>query len=237
MLRQGANFYIKMENDIIDYGKWSVPTSWNDISLEQFEKIEKYYAEKSERFDVRDVIEVFVDKTRDEVNSLPSDFLEFILEKMQFLQEEIPNSEPSNKISIDGEEYMINFMEKLKVGEYVDVDTSMKNDPYDYGSFFAILCRKSGEKYDSDFIAMEFENRKKMFERQPITKIMPLIQFFFHLYTILETPSLLSMKAQEALNSIQANIETLEKDGVFSRLYTRSLMRKLKKLRKSIKNI
>lgn len=158
------------------------------------------------------------------------------MNKLLFLQEKPKEQEPSNKIKIDGEEYIINVMEKLKTGEYVTVDTILKNDKYDYSSIFAVLCRKNGEVYDSKFEAELFEKRKEMFEKQPITKILPIIGFFLNLYVMLKIPSQLYSEVEAELNRIQKHIETSEKIGVFRKHYLKWRMRKLQKLLKSSKN-
>ena len=227
------------EKDIIkDFGKWDVPSKWDDVTLKIYQDIERYYADKEDKqFDVRDVLHILTNRSIDEINELPSDFLDTILTHLLFLVTTPDVGEPSNKIKIDGEEYIINVMEKLKLGEYVAVDNVIKADKSDYASIFAILCRKDGEKYDSTFEAETFEKRKEMFEKQPVTKILPLIGFFLNLYIISEKHSLLFSLVEEGINLTQQNIESLENLGVSKRLSLNWQMRKLKKSLKSIKRI
>lgn len=228
----------KQKNEIIkDFGNWYVPTRWEELSLKTYQDIDKYYSDKEKKFDVRDVIHILTNKSDDEINGLPSEFLDAILEKLSFLSTAPEVGEASNKIEIDGEEYKINIMEKLKLGEYVAVDTVLKADSSDYSSILAIICRKDGEIYDSKFEAEIFEDRKKMFERQPITKIMPIIGFFLNLYTVSKIPSLLCTQVEEGINLIQQNIDNSQKIGVSKRLYLNWQMRKLRKSLKSIKRI
>ena len=159
------------------------------------------------------------------------------MDKLSFIQESPKEKEPSNKIKVDGETYISNIMEKLRTGEFIAVDSVLKDDKYDYASILAILCRKEGEIYDSKFEAELFEDRREMWERQPITSILPLISFFINCYIMLETPSQVSSLVEVELNRIQKDIETLRKDGALSALSTKLLKRKLKKLKKSIKCI
>lgn len=227
------------EKDIIkDFGKWNVPSKWDDVTLKIYQDIERYYADKEEKkFDVRDVLHILTNRSIDEINELPSDFLDTILTHLLFLTEAPDVGEASNKIKIDGEEYIINVMEKLKLGEYVAVDNAIKADKSDYASILAILCRKQGEVYDSTFEAEIFEKRKEMFEKQPVTKILPLIGFFLNLYIISEKHSQLYSLVEEGINLTQQNIESLENLGVSKRLSLNWQMRKLKKSLKSIKRI
>lgn len=224
------------DKDIIkDFGEWKVPTKWSDITLKVYQEIEKYYKDKDEKFDVRDVLHILTNKTDDEINELPAEFLDTILTHLIFLTTTPDVGEPSNKIVIDGEEYSINVMEKLKLGEYVAVDNVIKADASDYASMLAILCRKEGEIYDSKFEAEEFEKRKEMFEKQPVTRILPIIGFFLNLYIISKIPSQLYSQVEEGIGLIQQNIDNSQKIGASKRLYLNWQMRKLRKSLKSIK--
>lgn len=227
-----------MDNEnVIDFGSWTVPASWDELTLEMFQEIEKYYSNKDKDFDIREVLHIFTNKTEDEINALPITFTNELMNKLMFLKEKPKDYEPSNFIEIDGVRYCINVMEKLKTGEYVAIDTILKNDPHDYISIFAVLCRKNGEIYDSKFEAELFEERQKLFAKQPVTKIMPLISFFLNLYVVRKTHSLLYSEVEEGLNLIQQSIDNSENLGVFKRLSLNSQMKKLRKLLKSNKSI
>lgn len=224
------------EKEIIkDFKEWKVPTRWEDLTLKTYEDIERYYKDGDKEFNVIDVLDILTDKTRDEINELPAEFLEIILTHLSFLTTAPKVDEPSNKITINGETYAVNVMEKLKVGEYVAVDTILKNDRHDYASILAILCRKQGEVYDSKYEAEIFEDRKKMFEEQPVIKILPIVNFFLQLYATSEIPSLLSSKVENAIDHIQQNIATSDRIGVFKKYYLNWRMKKLRKSLKSIK--
>lgn len=225
-----------MDNNIIDYGKISIPTSWDEITLKQFSDIERYYADKEKQFDAREVLHIFTNKTIDEINELPIEITELLMSKLVFLQERPKDVKPSNKIKIDGEEYVINVMEKLKTGEYVSVDTILKGDKYDYASILAVLCRKKDEVYDSKFEAELFDSRREMFEKQPITKILPIIGFFLNLYIMLEIPTQLSLVVEEELNRIQKDIEISQRLGASKKRYLKWRMKRLRKLLKSSKS-
>ena len=227
-----------MDNEnVIDLGKWTVANKWDDVTLEMFQKIEKYYSDKDKDFDVREVLDIFTDHTRDEIDQLPINFTDKLLNELSFLKEQPKYGDASPKIEIDGEEYCINVMEKLKTGEYVAIDTILKSDPHDYISILAVLCRKNGEIYDSKFEAEVFEDRQKLFAKQSIIKIMPLISFFLNLYILRMTHSQLYSEVEEGLNLIQQNIDNSENLGVFKRRSLNSQMKKLRKLLKSNKSI
>lgn len=226
-----------MDNNIIDFGSVTVPTSWNDVTLKMYSDIERYYSDKDKEFNILDVIDILIDKDRDYVMSLPQEFLENILEKLSFLQTSPEEKEPVNYIEIDGERYTVHTENKLKVGEYVAADTAMKGDKHNYAAFLAILCRKDGELYDSKFENEVLEDRIKLFEKQPVTNVLPIISFFLSLYITLQMPTLLSSKVMEAIDLTRKDIETLQKNGAVSKRSMKSAMKKLKKWEKSISTI
>lgn len=227
------------DKDIIkDFGSWVVPTKWEDITLKKYQEIEKYYADKeTKEFDVREVLHILTNKDWDDINALPAEFLDTILTHLIFLSTTPEVGEASNKIVIDGDEYIINIQDKLKVGEYIAVDTMLKQDKHNYAAILAILCRKRDELYDSHFENEVLEKRVKLFEEQPVTKILSLIHFFMECFIISQLPTQLSLKVEEAINLTVQNIENLHKSGEISRHCMKSATRKLKKLQKSIKCI
>lgn len=227
----------KIKESIIDYGKWTTPKSWDELDLKTFGKIQEYYSDKDKKFDIRDVISILCNKTEDEVNGLPFEFAEKLMEQFAWMSEEPKSDKPTNKVEIDGVEYKVNTQEKLKVGEYVAIDTVLKNDKFNYPLIMAILCRKEDEKYDSHYENEVLPQRIGMWEKVSVTKVLPVIGFFLSSWLISENNTQLYSKAEETLNLIAKNIETSRRNGHLSVLSTISLKRKLKKLRKSMKAI
>jgi hypothetical protein len=223
--------------EIIDYGQWVVPTKWEDVTLKQFQEIERFYEDKDKDFDVREVLHIFTNKGIDEINALPLEFLEEIMRNLLFLKERPEEKKPTNSVTINGERYAVQVENKLKVGEYVAADTAMKGDKHNYAAILAILCRKDGEIYDSKFENEVLEDRIKMWEKVPVTDVLPIIGFFLQLYITLQMPTLLSSKAVEAIDHMRQDIENLAKNGELSRRSMKSAMKKLKKLEKSISTI
>lgn len=228
-----------MANDenIIDLGVWNVPTSWDEVTLRQYQEIERYYEGKDEHFDVRKVLNILTNHTEDEINMLPLEYLEEIMEKLNFLSQLPKEEEPRNWCEINGERYSVHTEQKLKTGEYIASDTALKGDKHNYAAIMAVLCRKDGELYDSHFENEVLEGRIKLFEQQPITKILPIIGFFLRLYLTSMMPTLLSSKARELVDLTRKDIETLQKNGEISKRSMKSAMKRLKKLEKSINTI
>ena len=223
-----------------DFGEWKVPSSWDELTLGKFQELERLYDgddDKERKFDVRDVLDLMTDRTKDEINELPIEFTDMLLRKMYWLHEQPDFGKPSNKITIDGVQYTVHNENEMKFGEYVALDTAMKGDKHNYAAMLAILCRKDGEIFDAKFENEILPSRIEFWKNVSVMKVMPIVSFFLELSSMSLQVSQLSLEIQEGINHILKHIETSKQNGVFSALYTKWQVRKLKKLQKSIKNI
>ena len=221
-----------------DFGEWKVPQSWDDLTLGKFQELERLYdGDKERKFDVRDVLDLMTDRTKDEINELPIEFTDSLLRKMYWLHEQPDFGKPSNKITIDGVQYTVHNENEMKFGEYVALDTALKGDKHNYAAMLAILCRKDGEIFDAKFENEILPSRIEFWKNVSVMKVMPIVSFFLELSSMSLQVSQLSLEVQEGINHILKHIETSKRNGVFSALYTKWQTRKLKKLQKSIKNI
>ena len=223
-----------------DFGEWKVPPSWDDLTLGKFQELERLYdgeEDKERKFDVRDVLDLMTDRTKDEINELPIEFTDMLLRKMYWLHEQPDFGKPSNKITVDGVQYTVHNENEMKFGEYVALDTAMKGDKHNYAAMLAILCRKEGEIFDAKFENEILPSRIEFWKNVSVMKVMPIVSFFLELSSMSLQVSQLSSEIQEGINHILKHIETSKRNGVFSALYTKWQVRKLKKLQKSIKNI
>lgn len=232
----------KKEVEVVkNYGSINVPTSWEQITLKTFTNLMRKQEEKGEgaELSIVDIMAVLTNTDRSFIYSLPSDFVDTIMAHLLFLNEPL-KEEPKAEVEINGETYKINYMEKLKFGEYTDANTIMANDKFDYASLLAILCRKEGEKYDDDYIAEYMEKRTEMWNNQPITKVYPLVCFFLTLSALSGQhlqPYLTNV--EQAINQSLTLIEDSLKDGAvkkFSLNYVKARW-KLRKLRKCMSQL
>lgn len=224
-----------------DFGEWKVPSSWDELTLGKFQELERFYdgeeGEEERKFDVRDVLDLMTDRTKDEINELPIEFTDSLLRKMYWLHEQPQFGKPSNKITVDGVQYTVHNENEMKFGEYVALDTALKGDKHNYAAMLAILCRKEGEVFDAKFENEILPSRIEFWKNVSVMKVMPIVSFFLELSSMSLQVSHLSSQIQEGINHILKHIETSKQNGVFSALYTKWQMRKLRKLQKSIKNI
>lgn len=209
-------------------GQWTVPTSWDAVTLKQYQEIERLH-EKEGDIDIRDILAVLCGKTKDEVYNLPMAFLDTMLEMLSFMSNAPDMGTPSNAVIIDGERYSINVFEKLRTGEYVSADNIIRSDKHNYAAVLAVMCRKDGESYDSKFEAEVFEDRMRMYERQPITVLLPLVGFFLTLLAGRQMSSQASTQLLQAEKFIVPNTGSSGLLGHFRRRYLRWRMRSLRK--------
>ena len=224
----------------IHLGNYKIAKSWDDVTLLQWQNYLKKLNEKgTQELDIIDTLEAFSDIPRDVIEQIPSDLFDKVFGHLKWLGEDV-TPEPSNTITIDGEIYQINHMEKLKVKEYLDLNTIMENDRFNYSAIFAILCRKPDEEYNQEFVADKFEKRAEMFENISAIEGMKLIAFFLTLY--LESVrhsqnSLMVEKYKAELTELVKNIRrSVKLTDYFIPSKVQQIMT-LRKLEKSLKNI
>lgn len=265
----------KMET-AYDFGSITVPTKWDEVTLqmlsdylalskekeEALEKDKKQAErdktempnEKDEKYNLtdKDLLRIFTNFDMDKYDILPVELYNSIMSNFSFVLEDMPQWKPSNHLSYNGMEFVVNTMEALKVKEYEDAEMILRNNMYDYPSLLAVLCRKVtgtktdnvtglswevNEVYDSEFANKIFDARREMYAKMPITKAMPLISFF--LLRGLECNNLsqnsLTTLAQNLYDTLQV-IEDSHKTTVLQRLFTLPETIKLRKWKKYIKS-
>lgn len=224
----------------IQLGKYKVAEKWEDVTLLQWQNYVRNASSKEDNsVDIISTLETFSDIPRSVINQMPTDLFESVIGRLKWITEQ-PDQTPSQSVEISGETYTINVMEKLKVKEYLDLNTVIENDKFNYAMIFAILCRKQGEEYDEEFIADKLPDRLEMFEQMNCVDGMKLIAFFLTCWVELETRSRNSLvvkaikeDAQKLVKSIRSSLKPMD-------YITPSRVRQiltLRKLEKSIKNI
>ena len=224
----------------INLGQYHVAESWEDVKLLQWQNYVRNASSKEDNsVDIISTLETFSDIPRSVINQMPTDLFESVIGRLKWITEQ-PDQTPSQSVEISGETYTINVMEKLKVKEYLDLNTVIENDKFNYSMIFAILCRKQGEEYDEEFIADKLPDRLEMFEQMNCVDGMKLISFFLTCWVELETRSRNSL----VINSIKAdaielarNIRTSLKPGIFTTVLHLPQIIKLRKLERYLEKI
>lgn len=266
----------RKEEVVYDFGYVKICTSWDDVTLqmmcdflkikadkeELLEKDRKEAERKKEEFDDtqekynitdKDLLKCFSDIDPEKIDLLPVELYERLMANLAFIVNKPLDYKPSKYLEYNGQTFLINDMESLKVKEYKDADSIMHSNKYDYPSLLAILCRlKTGRKtdnavgyswdinedYTEEFANKIFDGRRYMFQNMPVKKTMPLIAFFFIKSISLQNTSqkYLTTTAHQ-LRSIVENTGNSLKFMDLSILSKVRVKRTLKKLRKQIDDI
>lgn len=177
------NLKIDGENKMIE-----VPTKWEDITVDQYQKIIAIDLTDSEndsikQFNIRqeqfciltgitiDILELF---SMDDFNSIEKNF-EFMRDEMK--------GEIQKSIIIEGEEYhLYTEFEKLTVGEQFSIDIITKESNGDllkvYTKLLCLFLRKKNEDGTFETFKTAHMNRESMFGKLPIVTVNSLMVFF-----------------------------------------------------------
>ena len=208
-----------------------LPKSWKELTLGMLEQIEGQHDNPIK------IISVLSNLPETEIASMPVQFIDSISRNIEFLKE-MPQVEPENKVRYKGDTYVINYMDKLTFGEYVGIQSLLKANAHDYSGFLAILCRKQGEQYTTEFENTMLEERKKMYQNMPVVKVLGVIAFFLNFYIKFMSLDKVLKQAKETalyeIENIQDNIKNSRTDGHGSRFSTHWQRRRLRRLAKYI---
>ena len=260
----------------VDFGNITVPTKWEDVTLQMMSDYLKLSSDKEEqkkkdeaeakkngtefnendeKYSItdKDLLSIFTNFDMEKYDILPVELYESIMSNFSFVIEPMPSLTPSNRITYNGINFIINDRELLRVKEYEDAELVLRTDRFDYPSLLAILCREVtgiktdhvtgksyevNEVYDSEFANKKFDGRREMFANMPITKVMPLITFFFLRGMEYSNYSQMSIQTiAHQLEELVGNMEDSLKSMGLRKLFMIRQMMTLRKLKKSIKSI
>lgn len=219
----------KIIKDKKDFGEWTLPLSWNEVTLAQLIALEGVTSPVK-------IISVLSGRSEDEVAALPVQFADAIVAELGWLASP-PEVEPSASCVINGETYRVNVSENLTLGEFVAVQSVRQADPNDVATVLAIVCRRAGEAYDLDFENGKVSERRNMFLSAPCTETLKVIGFFLTLWSLSEGSSQrYSVMKEEALRLTAESIESLQNGTVGIGLWSRRrAIRRLRRLEKHIR--
>ena len=213
-----------------DHYNIRLPKSWNEITLGMLEKIE------GEHDNPLKILSILSNTPEEEISQMPVQFIDKLSENISFLKN-MPDVTESHSIKYKGNTYMINFMEKLNFGEYVAIQMLLKANPHDYSGFLAVLARKEGEIYNSEFENVTLPERKEMFKNMPVKKALPLIAFFLTFWQRLTTlDKVYNQTKQTTLQEIENILDSTKSSAIsgagkkLSITYARRRLKRLKKL-------
>ncbi len=208
----------------------SVPQSWSDIRLGEYERW--FRAEPETRMQqvqlVADVCGIDVDVL---LNN-PTQIFDTITDIVKFVFEEY-NGEASNRIEINGDVYAIAFTEELTLAEWVDIESVFESGSESrLSDILSILCRPAGECYNSK----TSESRKELFRNLPMDKALPVLAFFLQQKERFQNVSSLYLEVKQQVDqylllthSFAENGDGIKSLPIWQRIRFYFLMRSLKK--------
>jgi len=226
----------KIEIENIEY---NVPSSFDEVTIDQFAKIVlKLETERDEFTMNTEIVKIL---TGINIADLPFEIGVKVFSLMPFLNDisVINDQNPFTEAYFihDGEQYnvpqTINF---ITFTQYWNLDKLLEiypgNKILDQAAFIiAMLCLKDGEQYNYGLA----KQREQVFKKLPCTLACRLINGFFLQSRISNETMKLYLIAQEELDRQTAMLETLIKDGSGTRLsglFARNYVKLLKQPKK-----
>lgn len=159
---------IEFEENVLN-----IPSQWSDICLMDYEQWFDYRPESK-----MDYVRLVADICKidfDQLMNWPTQVFDAIVKTIQFIFD--TDVAPLGKVKIDGTEYYISLGEKLTLGEWVDVESTLGSESKTkISEILAVVCRPLGESYDAD----RANERKEVFRLLTCDKALPLLAFFLH---------------------------------------------------------
>lgn len=223
---------IKIKIEGIEY---FVPTSYKDIKIKDYES---WYDFEPKTYRDRAILVSKVCKIPFEIlENVPTEVFYYLCNKIGFIfKKTINDFKGVNKIDIDGTEYMINCIDKISLGEYIDSQSVNDMNDNKLSTLLAIVCRPMNERYNSD----NNESRIKIFGELTLDKAFPLFAFFLQLEKRYQKLTATFSELKEMANSYVQVIETFLRNGDgqkssmnwLERIYSKLMLYRMKKLLK-----
>lgn len=167
----------------------SVPTSWNEITLGDYEQW-------SQCEDSTQCLGSICKVNTAVLEEAPQEVLEKIAHCLSFITNE--DIKPSESVKIEDVSYYITDSNDLLLGTVVDIETINEEKRITLLSdSLALLCKPLGEGYDESAIA----ERAHFFRKQTCDKMLPLVHHFLYRdqvaqETVSQSVEMLSMATQ-----------------------------------------
>lgn len=153
--------------------KISVPQSWADLCLADYEKWFKRHPEG--KMEYVHFIAGICKLDSEWLLYSPTQLFDAISEAVSFAFD--TDFEPATRVNIDGRDFFISPSDELTLGEWIDIEETLNSDSETkISETLAIVCRPAGESYHPDTAAV----RQETFRNLPCDKALPLLAFFLY---------------------------------------------------------
>ncbi len=191
--------------------KISVPTSWAEVKMMDYEKWnhQDIYSQEGKMQYVADICKLNIN----DLKEFPHEVYHSILEAVAFAFN--ADVEPQYVTEIEGEKYFMSDSSKLTLGEWVDVDAVLNNEDEHnkWAQMLSILCRPVAEKYSVDVSA----KRVDIFQQMTCDKALPLVSFFLLKNKNLDKTLNHYLRVEAEANQFLKDIKTFVESGAGTR--------------------
>ncbi|MDR2950702.1 MAG: hypothetical protein LBV71_16060 [Prevotella sp.] len=194
---------IKITIDNVDY---NIPSEWSDVKLSQYEKW--FECDIKEKEDEIAFVSNVSGIDLNLLKTLPLSFYNDLVDIIGFSLKDA-NMLPKSNIIIDGIQYSINSRNELTLDEWVDTEAVLKGNDNKLSSVLAIVCRPTGEIYNSNRLSERIE----LYKNITMDKLFPLFSFFLTLKEQYQKIMNTCLMVQEVTNQLHLHIENLVKNG------------------------
>jgi len=190
----------------------NIPNDLSEITLDKFQMFKKYLTEEHSDIDINIyMVGLFCDLTLQEVRGLDKDdFVEISLLLTKTINKQ---SIFVDRFTLNGIEYgFIPNIDKMSFGEYIDLDTYIKN-PDDMNKVMSILYRPIIKKSFGKYLIVDYtgEEDYTIMDKAPMNVVNGAMVFFYHLGS--ELLKSIQNYLQSELKILLASGQVSEKDG------------------------
>jgi len=190
----------------------NIPNDLSEITLDKFQMFKKYLTEEHSDIDINIyMVGLFCDLTLQEVRGLDKDdFVEISLLLTKTINKQ---SIFVDRFTLNGIEYgFIPNIDKMSFGEYIDLDTYIKN-PDDMNKVMSILYRPIIKKSFGKYLIVDYtgEEDYTIMDKAPMNAVNGAMVFFYHLGS--ELLKSIQNYLQSELKILLASGQVSEKDG------------------------
>jgi hypothetical protein len=160
---------------------YKCPTRWEDLTVQQYDKIQAILKEKEEDetsiATLAEIVCAVLSMQKEVLYDAPRQLYNQLLHDMQFLFVKYEPANPKHEVIIDGVLHRFPTDENdISFGQFIDVDEVVKGSEV-LSSCLAILLLPVGEKHNN----RDFNRRKNRMKELKCSEVLPLVNFFFQL--------------------------------------------------------
>ena len=169
--------------------KLKVPTNWNDITIEQYQKFMVLVdSKKKEKQKMFEMIMLFCDVKKEDLRGFALADLEKISSILMKLTKDDPsNIEVKRHLDFNGAKYsLMPKMSEMTTGEFVDLENYVIDTVDNLHKIMAVLYRKQTAEVDrwGRYNVEDYEptpDKQETMLKFPMGEALGVLNFFFHL--------------------------------------------------------